>query len=71
MSAPVDLWLAGVDLGSLLDDDGLLDETRTKAAIDAVLPTWKRPAYRLTAGSERPHQRLGAGLTWSRGILAG
>jgi hypothetical protein len=38
----------------LLDDDGLLGEARTRAAIDAVLvdrPTWKR----LSPSFDGPH----------------
>ncbi len=42
-----DLWLSGLDLASLLDDDGNVDTIKVREAVAAVLearPHWRRAA---------------------------
>lgn len=47
LDTPEDLWLTDVGLGTLLDDDGQVDEAKVSAAVTTVLqgrPGWRRPS---------------------------
>lgn len=54
LAAPGDLWMAGAELGALVDDDGNVDAGKVTALVEGVVaerPHWRRSQGEVGAGA--------------------